>query len=156
VNTLFGDSAGEERKNQGTSTLLSIMSGGNKIPKPVDISTDNIIKPTFDELSEEHRQAYEAYKKKRDEEELDKFLAKFNKNRLGNITAFGDITFPPLHSKEQVEIPVSGAFTPEQTAVLNYHITEGNKLVCQYFQRLSMLKIIHLHPLLVTLVHLLV
>ena len=66
------------------------MSGGNKIPKPVDISTDNIIKPSFDELSEEYRQAYEAYKKKHDEEELDKFVANFNKERLGNITAVGD------------------------------------------------------------------
>jgi hypothetical protein len=124
-----------KEENQGTSTPLSIMSGGNKIPKPADISTDNIIKPSFDELSEEHRQAYEAYKKKRDEEDMNRYLANFNKDRLGNITAVGDITFPPLQSKEQVEIPVR-PFTPEQTAVLNYHITEGNKLVCQYFSEI--------------------
>ena len=97
---------------------------GNKIPKPADISTDNIIKPSFDELSEEHRQAYEAYNKKRDEEEMDRFLANFNKDRQGNITAVGDITFPPLHSKEKIEIPTSDPFTPEQIAILQYYITE--------------------------------
>jgi len=69
------------------------MSGGNKIPKPADISSDNIIKPSFDELSKEYRQAYEAYKKKHDEEGLDKFVANFNKESLGNITAVGDIMF---------------------------------------------------------------
>jgi hypothetical protein len=125
-----------KEENQGTSTPLSVMSGGNKIPKPADISTNNIIKPSFDELPEEYRQAYEAYKKKRDEEDMDRYLANFNKDRLGNITAVGDITFPPLHSKEQVEIPVSGPFTPKQTIVLNYHINEGNKLVCQYFSEI--------------------
>ncbi|KAF0935206.1 hypothetical protein E2562_031153 [Oryza meyeriana var. granulata] len=56
---------------------------GSKIPKPGDISTDNIIKPSFDELSEEHHQAYEAYKKKREEEEMDRFLANFNKDHQG-------------------------------------------------------------------------
>jgi hypothetical protein len=35
----------------------SIMTGSSKIPKPSDISKDNIIKPSFDELSEEHHQA---------------------------------------------------------------------------------------------------
>ena len=59
-----------KKEDQGTSTPPSVMSG-SKIPKPTDISTDNIIKPSFDELSEEHRQAYEAYKKKRDEEDMD-------------------------------------------------------------------------------------
>jgi hypothetical protein len=96
---------------------------GSKIPKPADISTDNIIKPTFDELSEEHRQAYAAYKKKREEEEMDRFLANFNKDHQGNITAVGKITFPPLQGKEKVQNSVSSAFSPEQLAELEFCVT---------------------------------
>jgi hypothetical protein len=131
-----------KEENQGTSTPLSIMSGGNKIPKPADISTDNIIKPSFDELSEEHRQAYEAYKKKRDEEDMNRYLANFNKDRLGNITAVGDITFPPLQSKELLFLIIISL--------------RGTSLYANTFQKSSMLKIIHLFHLLVMLVRLLV
>ena len=59
------------------------MSGNDKIPKPSKINADNIIKPNFEELSEEHRQAYEEYKKAREEKEMQEFLAKFKKDRQG-------------------------------------------------------------------------
>ena len=63
ANTLFGDSAGDIHQ----SSSSSIMSGNDKIPKTLEIYADNIIKPNFEELSEEHRQAYEEYKKAREE-----------------------------------------------------------------------------------------
>ena len=55
------------------------------LPKPLEVSIDNIIKPGLDELSDEHHQAYEArmkqreeafeaLKKKREEEDLEAFL----------------------------------------------------------------------------------
>ena len=58
------------------------------LAKPSEVDADNIIKPGLDELSEEHRQAYEtrkkqreeafeALKKKREEEDLEAFLSSF-------------------------------------------------------------------------------
>ena len=82
----------------------------SNLPKPSEVDADNIIKPGLDELSEEHRQAYEALKKqreeafealkkKREEEDLQSFLANFKKDRQGNITPIGEIRFPPLDDK---------------------------------------------------------
>ena len=59
------------------------MSGNDKIPKPSEIDADNIIKPNFEELSKEHRQAYEEYKKAREDKEMQELLAKFKKDRQG-------------------------------------------------------------------------
>ena len=66
----------------------------------------NIIKLNFEELSAEHRQAFEEYKKAHEEKEMQEFLAKFKKDRQGNITSIEEIKFPPLHN-EQVELAVS-------------------------------------------------
>jgi len=71
----------------------SIMSN---LPKPSEVDADNIIKPNLEELSAEHRQAYEEYKKVREEKELQEFLGNFKKDRQGNITPVGEIKFPPL------------------------------------------------------------
>ena len=108
ANTLFGDSTGDEDQTSSSS----IMSGNDKIPKPLEINADNIIKPNFEELQEEHRQAYEEYKKAREEKEMQEFLAKFKKDRQGNITPVGEIKFPPLHD-EQVKPSASNTFSPE-------------------------------------------
>jgi len=40
------------------------------LPKPSEVDADNIIKPSLDELSADHRQAYEEYKKAHKEKEL--------------------------------------------------------------------------------------
>ena len=40
----------------------------SNLPKPSEVDADNIIKPGLDELSDEHRQAYEARKKQREED----------------------------------------------------------------------------------------
>ena len=58
----------------------------SNLPKPSEVDADNIIKPGLDELSDEHRQAYEvrkkqreeafeALKKKRKEEDLEAYLS---------------------------------------------------------------------------------
>ena len=91
--------------------------------KSAEISTENIIRPSFDELSDEHRQAYEAFEKQRDEafealkkqrkeEDMQAFLANFNKDRQGNATPVGEIKLPPL-PVEPVKPSVSAAFSPE-------------------------------------------
>ena len=53
------------------------------IPKPSEVDADNIIKPSLDEISADHRQVYEEYKKAREEKDLQEFLAKFKKDRQG-------------------------------------------------------------------------
>ena len=84
----------------------------SNLPKPSEVNADNIIKPNLEELSAEHRQAYEEYKKAREEKELQDFLANFKKDRQGNITLVGEIKFPPLQV-EQVKPPISTTFSPE-------------------------------------------
>ena len=78
ANTLFGDSAGDKEKSSSSIMV--------DLPKPSEVDADNIIKPNFEELSAEHRQAFEEYKKACEEKEMREFLAKFKKDRQGNIT----------------------------------------------------------------------
>ena len=78
------------------------------LPKPCEVDADNIIKPSLDEISADHRQVYEEYKKAREEKDLQEFLAKFKKDRQGNIT-------------------------PEQWAEIESPIADGNNLVYQTF-----------------------
>ena len=82
------------------------------LPKPSEVDVDNIIKPSLDEISADHRQIYEEYKKAREEKDMQKFLAKYKKDRQDNITPIEEIKFPPLQA-EQVKPSVSTAFSPE-------------------------------------------
>ena len=68
------------------------------LPKPSEVDADNIIKPSLDEISADHRQVYEEYKKAREEKDLQEFLAKFKKDRQGNITPIEE------HTIEQINI----------------------------------------------------
>jgi len=102
------------------------------LPKPSEVDADNIIKPSLDEISADHRQVYEEYKKAREEKDLQEFLAKFKKDRQGNITPIEEIKFPPLQT-EQVKPSVSTAFSPEQWAEIESRIADGNNLVYQTF-----------------------
>ena len=104
----------------------------SNLPKPSEVNADNIIKPNLEELSAEHRQAYEEYKKAREEKELQEFLANFKKDRQGNITPVGEIKFPPLQT-EQVKPSVSTTFSPEQWAEIESRITDSNNLIYQAF-----------------------
>ena len=94
-------------KDQESSSTMS------NLPKPSEVDADNIIKPGLDELSDEHRQAYEArkkqreeafeaLKKKREEEDLEAFLSSFKKDCQGNITSVGNVNFPPLIDEQDV------------------------------------------------------
>ena len=100
------------------------------LPKPSEVDADNIIKPNFEELSTEHRQAFEEYKKAREEKEMQEFLAKFKKDRQGNITSIEEIKFPPLHN-EQVEPAVGKSFSPEQSAEITTLIAQNIDLIDQ-------------------------
>lgn len=125
------------------SSSPSIMTGSGKTPNPAEIDADNIIKPHLDELSEEHREAYEAckkqreeafeaLKKKREEEDLEAFLSSFKKDRQGNITPVRNVNFPPLID-EQDEITVSKVFSPEQVAVIESLVSKGNVMTYNSF-----------------------
>ncbi|KAK1668214.1 hypothetical protein QYE76_056373 [Lolium multiflorum] len=87
-----------------------IMSEG-KIPQSAEISAENIIRPSFDDLSAEQRGAYEALKKqrqekrqeefmaqqkKREEEDMEAHLANFKKERQGGAIQLGEINLPPV------------------------------------------------------------
>ena len=102
------------------------------LPKPSEVDADNIINPSLDETSADHRQVYEEYKKAREEKDLQEFLAKFKKDRQGNITPIEEIKFPPLQA-EQVKPSVSTTFSPEQWAEIESRIADGNNLVYQTF-----------------------
>jgi len=65
------------------------MTNGDNLPNPSEVDAGNIIKPSLEELSEEHRRAYEEYKKAREEKELQDFLGNFKKDRQGNIAPVG-------------------------------------------------------------------
>jgi hypothetical protein len=60
-------------EDQSSSSTMS------DLPKPSEVDADNIIKPSLDEISADHRQVYEEYKKAREEKDLQEFLAKFKK-----------------------------------------------------------------------------
>lgn len=109
----------------------------SEVLKPIGINTKNITKPSFDELFEEHHQTYEAYKKKPEEEYMDKFLTNFNKDCQGNIAKGTRDVFLMLMRlrssstcEKNVYIHVSESFTHEYIVVLNYHIIEENMIVC--------------------------
>src|SRR6266542_3732357 len=98
ANTLFGNSTGDDHHV------------GRQDPQPSKISANNIIRPSFDELSEDQRQAFEALKKRRqkeveallrkkEEEDMEAFLASFKKDHQGTITSTGEVKLPPLLSK---------------------------------------------------------
>ena len=101
----------------------------SNLPKPSEVNADNIIKPNLEELSAEHRQAYEEYKKAREEKELQDFLANFKKDRQGNITPVGEIRFPPLQAGQVKPAVSNNPFTPEQLAELQYHISQSAKSI---------------------------
>ena len=84
---------------------------GDNIPRPSEVSTENIIKPSLDELSEDQRQHYEAWNKQRqaqmreetkanmrkqEEEDMKAYLANYSKDRQGKTTPLGEIKLPPL------------------------------------------------------------
>ena len=115
----------------------------SNLPQPSEVNADNIIKPSLDELSEEHRQAYEAlkkqreeafevHKKKRKEEDLEAFLASFKKDRQGNITPIGEIRLPPPIDQPH-EITESQVFSPEQLAVIESLVSKGNVMAYNSF-----------------------
>ena len=55
------------------------------LPKPSEVDADNIIKPSLDEISADHRQVYEEYKKAREEKDLQEFLA--SSRRIAKATS---------------------------------------------------------------------
>ena len=55
------------------------------LPKPSEVDADNIIKPSLDEISADHRQVYEEYKKAREEKDLQEFLA--NSRKIAKATS---------------------------------------------------------------------
>jgi hypothetical protein len=108
----------------------------NVKPKPIEKNVDNII--TFDDLSNEQRQAYEVLRKKRreesearrkklekkyEEEALQEFLASLQKGQQDNITQVGEIRSPPPRS-DQIE---PSAKLRQEEALMIDSMNEENK-----------------------------
>ena len=87
------------------------MMTNDKIPRPSEVNAENIIRPIFDEISEDCRQVFEALQKERQEQmkkdnearmkrqaELDMktFLASCSKDRHGKTIPPKKIELPPL------------------------------------------------------------
>src|SRR6266540_7266182 len=114
------------------------MSDG-KIPQSSKISVDNIIKPSFDELSEDQRQAFGALKKqrqkeveallrKKEEEDTEVFLASFKKDRQGTITSTGEVKLPPLLSKPTEPSVSTSQFSDDQMFEVDRRISDASQL----------------------------
>src|SRR5438105_4374565 len=115
---------------------MIIMSDG-MIPQPSKISTDNIIRPGFDELSVDQRQVFEALKrhhqeeieallKKKEEEDMEAFLASFKKDHQGIITSTGEIKLPPLLSKPTEPSVSTSQFSDDQMFEVDRRISDAS------------------------------
>jgi hypothetical protein len=76
ANTLFCDSV---RKNYHVRQQDS---------SPIEVSAEYIIQPSFDDLSEDQRQAYEALKKQREEKHREEFLARQKKEEEEDMEVY--------------------------------------------------------------------
>ena len=112
------------------------MSDG-KIPQPSKISANNIIRPSFDELSVDQRQVFEALKRqrreeaeallgKKEEEDMEAFLASFKKDHQGAITSTGEIKLPPLLSKPTEPSVSTSQFSDDQMFEVERHISDAS------------------------------
>ena len=114
----------------------------NGILQPAKISAENIIRPSFDELSADQREAYETLKKQRqeqreeeikalkekqEEEDLQAYLASFKVDRQGTGTSQGEIKLPPLLGNSAGSSVSNSLFTPEQVAEIQSHVNFGNE-----------------------------
>jgi hypothetical protein len=115
-----------------------------KIPQPAEISAENIIRPSFDDLSAEQHEAYEALKKqrqekrqeefmaqqkKREEEDMEAYLANFKKERQGSAIQLGEINLPPVLCKSAESSVSKSLFTPDQLAEIQGLVNCGNEQV---------------------------
>ena len=62
----------------------------DELPSSTKVNANNIIILSLEELLEDHRQAYEAYKKAHEEKQ--ESHTKFKKVHQGNITPIGDMS----------------------------------------------------------------
>ena len=108
----------------------------DKIANPGEVSTDNIIRPAYDELSDEHRQAFEGMKKKREEEfkalrekqeaaDLEAYLANFKKDRQGVIAPVKEFQLPPLATNSDKPSVSTQLFSSDQIATIQHYVSEG-------------------------------
>jgi hypothetical protein len=88
--THFGDSAGES-----TTSSMSSMNGGNSSNNGSNLDKGNILKPTFDTLTEEGHKAFKVYRANL--EEL--FLSRCEATRYGTILKD---TIPIVFNKPEV------------------------------------------------------
>ena len=106
----------------------------------VGINTDNIIKPTFEELSEEQRQGLEAWRKqrkqefealqrKKDEEDEELYLASFKKDRQGVIAPIKNPEYVPLNIDINQPAVSKKLFSDEQIAEIQYYVSQGTNNV---------------------------
>ena len=102
----------------------------------VSVSTDNIIKPTLEKLSEEQRQGLEAWKEKRkqefeamrlkrEQEDQELYLASFKVDQQGVISPIKEPEFVPLEINIDQPAVSKPLFSSEQIAEIQYHVSQG-------------------------------
>jgi hypothetical protein len=100
------------------------------------ISTDNIIKPTLEALSEDQRQGLEAWKEKRreefealrlkrEQEDQELYLASFKVDRQGVISPIREPEFVPLKINIDTPAVSKSLFSPEQLAEIQFYVSQG-------------------------------
>jgi hypothetical protein len=67
-----------------------------------EISDNNVIMASFDDVPEEVHKAFEKCKKAREEREMQELLACYMKDHRGSITQIKELVLPPIHSTKEV------------------------------------------------------
>ena len=113
---------------------------GSKATDLSDITTDNIIKPTLKDLSEEQRRILGEWKKKRREEietlhrekereDEELFMASFKVDRQGTTAPIKEPEYVPLNLNTDTPSVSNSIFSPEQLAEIQYHVSQGTNTV---------------------------
>ena len=116
-----------------------------------DVTTDNIIKPTLKDLSEEQRRVLGEWKKKRREEiealhrekereDEESFMASFKLDRQGTTAPIKEPEYVPLNLNTDTPSVSNSIFSPEQIAEIQYHVSQGTNTVYHAVQELEKAK----------------
>jgi hypothetical protein len=99
-----------------------------------EISNENIIMASFDDVPEEVHKAFKECKKAREEKEMQELLACYVKDHRGSITQIKEPVLPPIDSAKEVHTAKvshpSTSVTPEDvSAMFSEHVKFTRNMV---------------------------
>ncbi|RLM78508.1 hypothetical protein C2845_PM12G10520 [Panicum miliaceum] len=118
------------------------------LPNPTEVDPNNIATPTVDELSVEDRQAYEAYMKEHEEENVRRkakedeearrwFLSHFSKNRKGDISKDKEVVIVSSEDDQaKVNADVSNATSPVTLEQVSRLLVDGQERMLSTVQNM--------------------